>query len=302
VAAAATGAAATSPRCKTWAPATAMGVVGDAGMIELSGIAASRDHAGIFWVHNDNGNKPRIYAIDSKGKRVASFKPKQVPNDDWEDIALGPCSREPILAGATCLYLADTGDNDLNRHAYHILRLAEPNPPVVPSDNNVGIDTKEVEIYTFNWPGGPEDCEAMAVLADTRVLLFSKRNDGLSKVLRLSLEPGGRANVEALGTLDLREAQLRGGHPLRVTAADLAPDGRWLLLRTYDRVLLYDLGRELAGPADAAEAAVKVATPERLRSAPEHHGEGIAWDPRDGFWQIAEGPNVTLWHTGCAQL
>ena len=293
-------AAGPSPRCKAWGPATTSGVVTDPSLIELSGIAASRDHPGILWVHNDNGNKPRIYAIDSTGKRIASYKPKQVPNDDWEDIALGPCSQEPILAGATCLYIADTGDNELNRTAYHILRFAEPKPPAAAQLNNTGIDTKSVEIYTFTWPDGPEDCEAMAVLPDTRVLLFSKRNDAMSKVLRLTLEPGGRTQVESLGTLDLREDQHRGGHPLRVTAADLALDGRWLLLRTYGRVLLYDLGRELAGPAEAARDAVKAAIPERLRSAPEEHGEGIAWDPLGGFWQIAEGPNPTLWHTGCA--
>lgn len=293
-------AAGASPRCEVWAAATAQGIVDDPSLTELSGLAASASHPGILWTHNDNGHKPRIYAIDAAGKRRASYKPKTVPNDDWEDIALGPCSQEPILAGTPCLYLADTGDNALNRSSYNILRLPEPTPPPVLGQDNIGIDAKAVEVFSFAWPEGPEDCEAMAVLPDTRVLLFSKRNDGLSKVLRLTLLPDAKTQVESLGTLDLRDDRQRGGHPLRVTAADLSPDGRWLLLRTYGRVLLYDLGRALGGPADEARNAVQAAVAQRLVGATEEHGEGIAWDPRGGFWQVAEGSGVTLWHIGCA--
>ena len=291
--------ASASARCEVWAAPTAQGVVDDPSLTELSGLAASARHPGILWTHNDNGHKPRIYAIDGSGKRRASYKPKTVPNDDWEDIALGPCSREPILAGTPCLYLADTGDNDLNRTVCHVLRMPEPTPPAVAGEDNLGIDAKAVEVFAFTWPEGPEDCEAIAVLPDTRVLLFSKRNDGQSKVLRLTLLPDAKVEIESLGTLDLRDSQQRGGHSLRVTAADLAPDGRWLLLRTYGRVLLYDLGRALAGPATEARSAIQGAVAQRLVSAAEEHGEGIAWDPRGGFWQIAEGNAPTLWHSGC---
>ena len=37
---------------------------------ELSGIARSRAYPGIWWVHNDSGDEPRLFAIDAGGKLV----------------------------------------------------------------------------------------------------------------------------------------------------------------------------------------------------------------------------------------
>ena len=36
---------------------------------EASGIAASRRHPGIFWVHNDSGNPPSLFAV--RARRLA---------------------------------------------------------------------------------------------------------------------------------------------------------------------------------------------------------------------------------------
>ncbi|HLQ22792.1 MAG TPA: hypothetical protein VK132_06290, partial [Gemmatimonadales bacterium] len=44
---------------------------------------------------------------------------------DWEDIALGPCLTQP----GACLFIADTGDNEMARKSVVIYAVAEPDPP-----------------------------------------------------------------------------------------------------------------------------------------------------------------------------
>src|SRR6516165_11844808 len=54
---------------------------------EASGIVKSRRYPGIFWVHNDSGNPPLLFAIRGDGCIVRQFR-VAVPNIDWEDIAI----------------------------------------------------------------------------------------------------------------------------------------------------------------------------------------------------------------------
>src|SRR3954463_4778166 len=68
---------------------------------EASGIVKSRRHPGIYWVHNDSGNSPSLYAIRRDGTIVREFR-LSVPNVDWEDIAVDDEGH---------LYLGDIGNN-----------------------------------------------------------------------------------------------------------------------------------------------------------------------------------------------
>ena len=51
-----------------------------------TGIAASRRHAGVFWIHNDSGNPPALYAVRRDGSLIREYT-VAAPNLDWEDIA-----------------------------------------------------------------------------------------------------------------------------------------------------------------------------------------------------------------------
>ena len=68
---------------------------------EASGIVKSRRHPGIFWVHNDSGNPPLLFAIRADGQIVRQFR-LDVPNIDWEDIAIDDQGH---------LYVGDIGNN-----------------------------------------------------------------------------------------------------------------------------------------------------------------------------------------------
>src|SRR5262249_42704530 len=68
---------------------------------EASGIVKSRRHSGIFWVHNDSGNAPLLFAVRADGRVVRRFR-LAIPNLDWEDIATDDHGH---------LYLGDIGNN-----------------------------------------------------------------------------------------------------------------------------------------------------------------------------------------------
>lgn len=293
-------ASATAEACSTWASPIDSGHVSAASLAELSGVAASRSLPGVLWAHNDHGHKPRLWALDGKGATLAEYKMKNQPDVDWEDIAVGPCSTVKVLAGAHCVYIADTGDNEHNRTSYTILRWPEPNLLPTVATDSVKVADDAVEAFPFTYPDGAHNVEAMAVLPDTRVILLSKREDGRSFVYRLTLRAGEPLVAERLGTLDVRDAGHQVGDDVKVTAADLTRDGRWLLVRTHSRVLLFDAGAALHGDADNAAEMLEQMRPTALRGGPETHGEAIAWDPSGGFWQISEGKGAEIWRVGCS--
>src|SRR5271165_5233750 len=96
---------------------------------EASGIAKSRRHPGTFWVHNDSGNPPVLFAIRKDGTIVREFR-LAVPNIDWEDIAIDNQGH---------LYLGDIGNNGGLLALRVVYRIDEPDPasavkePLAPS-------------------------------------------------------------------------------------------------------------------------------------------------------------------------
>ncbi len=273
------------------------GRVVDTALAELSGVAASRRLPDVLWVHNDSGNKARVYAIAPSGKRLASWKLKKVPSTDWEDIALGPCGVGDEAKQQPCLYLADTGDNHNDRKEVHILRWPEPHAlPAAGEDETLKVKG-DVEVFTFALPNGPEDCEAMVVLPDTRVVLFSKRNDATSNVYRVTL--GEKPLVEAIGTVVLKDELADHGEALRVTGADLHPNGTTLALRTYGRVLVADLGKLLGEPVAQARAGLTHVAWRKWPQPDEPHGEAIGWAQDGGLWLLSDVSLPVIWHAQC---
>ena len=93
---------------------------------EASGIVKSRRHPGVFWVHNDSGNPPSLFAIRADGRIVREFR-LEIPNIDWEDIAIDDQGH---------LYIGDIGNNLGALPARAIYRIDEPDPaePGRPAD------------------------------------------------------------------------------------------------------------------------------------------------------------------------
>lgn len=268
-----------SASCDVFAPGVELGRVAPLALSEISGIAASRAHEGVLWVHNDSGGGARLFAIDVAGALLGEWVLEGASAVDWEDIAL-----EPVEGGVDRLWIGDVGDNAA-RDRHGIAR----DFVVVHRFDEPAIDPGVTSITTFDsivlrYPDRPRDCEAIAVDPQSGDLyLFAKETVGASDVFvaRAPLASGEERVVERIATIDTGSM---------VTGADLSPDGHELLLRTYRSVLWWRrdesetwgtwLGRE----------------PRYLPRAPEPQGEAVAFArDREGYFTISEGTNVPVW-------
>jgi hypothetical protein len=235
---------------------------------ESSGIAVSRQHPGVFWSHNDSGDGPVLYAIDARGRLRATVTMDGALAEDWEDIALAPCPMTTAgAAGASCLFVADTGNNDGSRSVLTIWVAAEP-----PSLAG-GSARTTARAVRFRYPGVIEDSEALAVAPNGDIVLISKGRTGSIAVFRLRA-----ADVlRALSTDEVLTAGRDGDvgiEPSRregrlATGASFSPDGLTLAVRTYGEVFFF-------APSDTGPGWRQVGPPCAL-SLGEPVGEAIAY-------------------------
>ncbi|MGD8497002.1 MAG: hypothetical protein PVF05_12560 [Gemmatimonadales bacterium] len=256
-------------------------------LLEASGIARDPRDPGLFWVHNDSGNPAELYAIDRHGRLREVVPTSGTTNRDLEDIAVGPCP------DGTCLYVADIGDNLATYASIVVHRLPlPPLPAAAPADGATSSPETAAPIrpgvsWWFVYPGGPRDAESLAVDGTHRELIVVTK--GREAVVDLYVAPldGLRTDRERPNTLR-RIGKLRipvgGGTSQLVTAADLSPDGKRLVIRSYTTLYEFDW--------DGSAAFDTLATPRHtsLLAALEPQGEGVAFgDSGDTLWLVSEG-------------
>lgn len=225
-----------------WSAAEYAGVLADPQLDEVSGLAASRTHPGIFWAHNDGGNAETLIAIKADGTRVATLRVEGADNVDWEDLD----SFE--LDGRHYLLLADTGDNGGIRSTLSLHVFEEP---ALLLD---GESIRPAWSIPFRWPDGARDCEATAVdAARGEVLLISKKRVP-PEVFSVPLRPADESlqtarlvgllgGIEQPSQAQLQANPIYGRYRSQVSGADLSPNGRVLAVLNYHSVLLYVRGR-----------------------------------------------------------
>lgn len=216
-------------------------------MREVSGMTASYNHPGHFWLHNDSGSEPELILIDSTGVEKARVLIQGARNRDWEDIA---------RRGDTLL-IAETGDNDAKHDTIFVYTVLEPktisNDPV-----------PALAVYPMCFPDGPRDAEALMV--DPRTgnwFLITKREEkGRVYRYRAPQQPG------AVAVLELLPVEL----PFRLAvAADMAPNGLEFVVKTYDAIYLWQR-------SDSEPVSVALERPPRKQPyVPERQGEAIAY-------------------------
>lgn len=236
-----------APTCLTVGSWTTTGSVvpadGSDPLRELSGLCASGLEPDLLWAHDDDPVGV-LYAVTPSGavRAQATFSATLY---DVEDVARGP---GPV-AGAPCLYLADTGDNARARPFVRLLRIQEPSLP--PGAGHVL--PVSVEVFVLAYPDGPHDVEALVVdPADGTPYLLEKDAAG-GDVFRVPLPLDPAWTESAPGTL----VRVTTGRPLPadVTAADAAPDGQRIFVRSYFAAV------QLLRPAGASFEATFTAAP-----------------------------------------
>jgi hypothetical protein len=213
---------------------------------ETSGLAVSRTQPGVLWSHNDSGNSPNLYAIDATGKLLATFS-VSAEAVDWEDMSLGSCpdgAEAAMSVPASCLYLADIGDNNRVRETVTVYVVAEPTA----ASDGASPDTLAARSFRYRYPDGPDDAEALAVLPDGDVTIITKGRAGTIGFFRLARAAIDRALISG----EVLSAEYEGDTGITpdadisrlVTGAAVSPDGATLAVRTYYEVYFFDAVRE----------------------------------------------------------
>ncbi|AXG54210.1 hypothetical protein SLCG_3055 [Streptomyces lincolnensis] len=189
----------------------------DPRITESSGLAASRQHPGIYWTHNDQDTGAYLYAVDSgTGETVARITLTGVGTPrDVEAVAMGPDNQ---------LYVGDIGDNDGVAWPYvWIYKLPEP--------KELRDQTVRATQYVVKYSDGSRDAESLAVHPKTgRVYIIDKQEDGGHLY-------EGPAKLSSSGTNLYKPVA-----PVDLWATDAAfsPDGQQLAVRGYFGGIWYD--------------------------------------------------------------
>jgi hypothetical protein len=254
----------------------------DPALVELSGIAASRANAGLWWVHNDSGDSARVFAVDENGAVRTTLTLAGQTAIDIEDIALG----EGPTPGATYVYVADIGDNTLIRTDVKIYRFVEP---------AVGATTgtiSSVEMFRLRYPDGAHDAEAFFVdpLSHSLVIVTKSLAGGAQPAYRVGTDvaAGTTTTMTQIGTVTTATGP--GG---AITGADASPNGLQLAIRTYGGVRLIGRNADLPLGAFLAGATGSVQCPGPVPAEVQGEAVGFRTDGR-GYVTVSEGTGPVI--------
>ncbi|MCI0514973.1 hypothetical protein L0128_17295 [candidate division KSB1 bacterium] len=198
---------------------------------ECSGMVRSRQHADVYWIHNDSGDEARIFAINQQGELIQpanTLEYRGIPiadarNIDWEDITTDDSGN---------LIIGDTGNNDNRRQDLAIYLLSEPDP----TDSGV-VPPKKIRFYypdQHEFPPEKRNFDAEAIFwANGKIYLLTKhRSDNDTKLYRFdSLHDSEPNQLTLLDTFNILG---------QVTAADASPDGKKLAVLTYNAIWMFE--------------------------------------------------------------
>jgi hypothetical protein len=264
--------------------------VSSAPLTEMSGIVKSKRRDNLYWVHNDSGDSPRIFAITAEGASVLptyskfsyygdaeeegkeqwqGFEVLYANNVDWEDIAIDD----------NYLYLADIGNNANRRRDLAIYMVSEIDPT---ASTRTAVIKKLHVVYPEQTEYPPDDLhydsESLFVFGGKLYLITKHRAS--AGIFSQSWEAG--ANLYRLDTaFDDRPNVLTrvDSHPdiTAATSADLSPDGQTLAVLSPTDIYLFRHPTDDHWFSQSEVRRVPI-SPRAFKQA-----EGIAWESDDGL-------------------
>lgn len=254
-------------------------------LVEASGLVASFKNPGVLFSHNDSGGSPLIFALSLAGEDLGEYRLRGATLIDWEDIAVGPSTRD----GEWYLYVADAGNNGIKRDVISIYRAREPE--VALNQVPLAREIEDVTRFDFFYPKHAKpDCEAFFIDPWSGDGYFiTKPRRGAPSVFRAQapFTSGSPTELEPVTQLTHIDDNLI--FPALVTAADISRDGRQILVRTYLHAYLYHRDEK-----ESIETALSRA-PCEVPIAVETQGESIAFLPDAmSFVTTSEGRHSRL--------
>jgi len=214
-------------------------------LVENSAAAYSYAQPGVIFTINDSGNDPLLFALDTTGADRGVWWVQGATDVDWEAASAGPCGGQAITPAIArpneCIYIGDTGDNSEARTSRVIYRVPEP-----PARSAGFTGALTAEALPYRYPDGAHDVEAMYVPPNGSIYLITKRprRDAAGRlrpalVFVLPPDAWGKPGPVVAQLVDSLPI-VPGSAPLRlITDAGLAPDARFLAVRTYAQVYTF---------------------------------------------------------------
>ena len=262
-----------------------IGTIKNADVTESSGLAASKCKDNVLWTHNDSDDGPFIFAVNSAGESLGTWKVKNAENEDWEDIAA-----YKDKTGQCYLYIGEIGDNKLKRGKQAVYRVREPNIKAEDANSNSKkpLETEPAEIAKFEYPDQLQNSETLMVHPVTGdVYVLTKRVNGPSAVYRFRPMFGSSDVTKMEKIADLSVPAVPNGV---LTGGDISPDGSRLVICDYGQ------GYELALPkTDTNFEDIWEQTPEIIDLGKRKQGESICYNS-DGnaIFAGSEGRNSPI--------
>jgi hypothetical protein len=186
---------------------------------EISGMAVSRLHPNVLWVHNDSSGGPYLYAMDlTTCETLARITIADIEARDFEGLAAGVDGQ-----GRAVLWLGDIGDNRDSWPFVWMHRIREP--------AEISDQTLKARTFRFTYPDIPLNAET--VLADPqspRVWVVTKQ---LSRGGLYELPTPLKRNRVNTATFIQREGPL-------ITDGAIDPTGSRYVLRDYVGATLFE--------------------------------------------------------------
>lgn len=196
---------------------------------ESSGIAASKCQPDVFWTHNDSGDDAFIFAINSKGEKLGTWKVSDAKNRDWEDIAA-----YKNTGGECFLYIGDIGNNDLTRSEQTIYRVKEPQVSGANKSSNRKnpAATESAAAIKIEYPDARHNAETLMVHPKTGdIYVLSKQMSGASGVYKLAAADYSPDKTNILKKIaDFSVPSIPNG---LLTGGDISPDGKRVITCDY---------------------------------------------------------------------
>ncbi len=255
----ATRAATTKPERIEYGKGGQLAVLANKQIKESSGLAGGWGNKGVFWTHNDSGNKAEIFAFNAKGENLATCTITGAWARDWEDICSFRMGKQAVLL------IGDIGDNSMRRLHCSIVVVHEPQLDL--KRRNVKLSLKPAQTINYTYKGGPLNCEALAVDPTTRTIYL------ITKVLGATCEAYAlpwpkRPSDKVIEIKPIAEVKV----PI-VTAMDISPDGRRAVVLSYGGAYEYTrIGKETWGEVFARQGRALVMPTRR-------QGESICYGP-----------------------
>ncbi|MBM4397533.1 MAG: hypothetical protein FJ087_17835 [Deltaproteobacteria bacterium] len=266
------------PVCAAYGKPSVAGTLAIPDLKELSGIAASRVHEGIFYAHNDSGDIARFWALDVTGQPHGEFRLAAGGKAyDWEDMAVGPCDT------GSCVFAGDIGDNSHVRSEYVVFVVPEPSAldPASPV-------TVPFTALPYRYPDGKgRNSETLMVHPATGDIYVVIKDPSPYEVFKIAApwQPGVQVDAVLVGTVKL---------PIS-TGGSIHPCGTRLLLRGYGSVEEHRLAP--GQPFDEIFGSPAVPVP---FTAEASLNEAIAYEADGlGYIHVAEGAGRPIHRVAC---